>query len=374
MDQNSKLKLRPSVAIVAKDEFTEFFLSNIRKSIILKVDISVSDLLFELDGSLSLSEWFLQKEFNPGEKENFLKLLTFLNSNSIIIDVDIPYSKDYEIYPRVFTLLEDYLSSQSLVINAFNKIKQSKVMIVGLGSVGNWVAQSLLMSGLHKFILVDPDKVELSNLHRQAGFKESDEGTSKVSALGMRLKEMRPETEIESFKDWLNDDFFSKTIISDVDLIINCADFPTVDKTSRIIGEYAMKNNIKHIIGGGYNLHQSLIGQVVLPGESACVECFRLNLDTINEIDVSNISKLNNPTKKVGSYPPLSSLSASITANEAFKVLAGLNNIVMSNFRTEFMMRELNFSNLLMDRRSDCNWCGYEGKYYQLPRYKDQQS
>lgn len=366
MDQLSKPKLRPSVAIVAKIEYTEFFLSNIRKSIVLKMDASISDLLFELDGSITLAEWMMQKELSSSEKESLFKLLSFLNMNSILINNDIDYCDDYNVFPRVFTLLEDYFLTKSQVQHAFNKIKHSKVMIVGLGSVGNWVAQSLLMSGVNNFVVVDPDKVDLSNIHRQVGLREVDAEKSKVLVMSKRLQEMQPNVKIEGYENWLDDDFFLNIDVSDVDLIINCADYPTVDKTSMLIGEYCMKNKINHIIGGGYNLHQSLIGQVVIPNETACVECFRVHLDEINEIDTSNIYKLNNSERKIGSFPPLSSLSASITANEAFKILAGLNNVVMDNSRTEFMMRELNFSNLLMNRRSDCKWCGNEGKYYQL--------
>ncbi|WET48155.1 ThiF family adenylyltransferase [Chryseobacterium indologenes] len=371
MDQLSKLKLRPSVAIVAKSEYTEFFLSNIRKSIVLKMNVSISDLLFELDGSKTTSEWVAQKGFNTNEKNDLGKLLSFLNMHAILIDNDINYDEDYDIFPRVFTLLEDFFTSKSQVQQAFNRIKLAKVMIIGLGSVGSWVTQSLLMSGVKHFVLVDPDKVDLSNIHRQVGFTEEDIGKTKVSVMSNRLKEMNPNAIIECHEKWLDDDFFENTVVSDVDLIINCADYPTVDKTTMLIGEYCMKNKINHIIGGGYNLHQSLIGQVVIPNETACVECFRIHLDEINEIDTSNIHKLNNPARKVGSFPPLSSLSASITANEAFKILAGLNNMVMNNSRTEFMMRELNFSNLLMNRRSDCKWCGNEGKYYQLSRNQD---
>lgn len=368
MDQYSKLKLRPSVALVIKDGFTEFFLSNIRKSVLLKLDQSISKMLFELDGTFTLSDWFASKRLSKNEIENFMELLLFLNKSCIVIKIDNNYSDDYRTYPRIFTLLEDYLPSQSAVNEAFERIKNSKIMIVGLGSVGNWIAQCLLMSGVNNFVLVDPDKVEISNLHRQSGYIETNIGHHKTLSMKKRLTDLNPTVKIDCIQDWIDEDFFRKYPKADINLIINCADFPTVDKTSRIIGEFSMKNNITHIIGGGYNLHQSLIGQVVIPGESACVECFRLNLDEINEIDITNITKLENGAKKIGSFPPLSSISASIAANEAFKICAGLNNIVMNNYRTEFMMRELNFSNLLMDRRSDCNWCGHEGKYYKLPR------
>lgn len=81
-------------------------------------------------------------------------------------------------------------------------------------------------------------------------------------------------------------------------LIINSADYPTVDETSRIVGAYAMEHGIAHCIGGGYNLHQTLIGQIIIPGKTACVECFRLELEDINVIDTSNIKRLDNPFVK----------------------------------------------------------------------------
>ncbi len=142
--------------------------------------------------------------------------------------------------------------------------------------------------------------------------------------------------------------------------------YPSVDTTSNIIGEYALKNNIPHIIGGGYNLHLTLIGQVIIPHETACVNCFRKNLEEINKIDDKNIKKLNMPNRKIGSFPPLSALSASITSNEAFKILAKINSLNMINKRTEFLLENMNFKNLDMTKREDCEWCGKKGKYTKL--------
>ena len=80
--------------------------------------------------------------------------------------------------------------------------------------------------------------------------------------------------------------------IDGVDLIINCADKPTVDQTSLIVGQFCMKHNIPHIIGGGYNLHLSLLGQTIIPFKSACVNCFKKSLEEENNIDTHNIKKL----------------------------------------------------------------------------------
>lgn len=364
---NDRLKLRPSVAVVSNGDMTEFFLSDIRKTIVLRMQEEVTKLLFDLDGKKSISV-FLEANGLLEQKDEVMPLLDFLNKSCVLLKMDQDYGKGYNRYPRVYSLLENYCSSQEQVNERIKDVQRARVMIIGLGSVGTWVAQSLLMSGVKHFLFVDADKVELSNLHRQCGLTEDSIGELKTEVFKKRLMEMDPEAQIEYIVDWLDKGFFERHELGHVDLIINCADKPTVDETSNIVGKYAMPHGIPHIVGGGYNLHQSLVGQVVIPGKTACLECFRKNLDDLNEIDTSNIRKLENNNRRIGSFPPLSALSSAITANEAFKVLAGLDNLVMAGQRTEFLLRKLNFANVEMQRRHDCKWCGYEGEYYQLQR------
>lgn len=367
---NDRLKLRPSVAVVSNGDVTEFFLSDIRKTIVLRMEEDVVKLLFDFDGKQTVEE-FLEANQLRDRAEEVLPLLDYLNRNCVLLNTDQEYGDGYSRYPRIYSLLENYCTTQQQVEEKFHRIQKSRVMIIGLGSVGTWVAQSLLMSGVRQFLFVDADKVELSNLHRQCGLTEASIGQLKTVAFSKRLKEMDSTVQTECIVDWLDNSFFERHTIGHVDLIINCADKPTVDETSLIVGKYAMPHGIPHIVGGGYNLHQSLVGQVVIPGKTACLECFRMNLDDLNEIDTSNIRKLENKNRRVGSFPPLSALSSAITANEAFKVLAGLDNLTMAGQRTEFLLRKLNFANVEMKRRHDCKWCGYEGKYYQLQRDKD---
>lgn len=150
----------------------------------------------------------------------------------------------------------------------------------------------------------------------------------------------------------------------DVDLIINCADKPNVDTTSLWIGEYAMKRDIPHIIGGGYNMHLSLIGQTVIPGQTACVNCFKKQLEEENKIDSSKVKKLVVKNRKVGSFGPMCSMIASMIGMEAVKVLS--KKIVPSNInrRGEFDIYTMGIIYKNYERRNDCEWCGKKGKYY----------
>ncbi|GAA6530430.1 hypothetical protein LPYR103PRE_24030 [Segatella asaccharophila] len=366
MVRSDILKLRPSVAVVANDDFTEFFLSDIRKSVTLKMDKNVSTMLFSLDGKASIDQWMKLQKLSDDQYDDISNLLSFLNQQHVLIKIDEDYLSEFKVYPRVFSLLENYYSSHNEINNVFKRLRGANVMIIGLGSVGTWVAKCLSMDGVQNFILVDDDKVESSNLHRQLGFTEESIGKKKTDAFTSYLKGADPVVNVIGINDRLNGGFFKRHEFGKINLIINCADSPTVDKTSRIVGEYAMAKGIAHCIGGGYNLHQSLIGQIVIPDKTACLECFRKNMDELNVIDTTNIRKLENKNRKLGSFPPLSSLSASITANEAFKYLAGLHDFVMTNTRAEFSINDLNFHQLEMCRREDCKWCGIHGKYYQL--------
>lgn len=363
----SKLKLRPTIAVVIGEKRTEFFRSDIRTSLTLKIQPEISKLLFSLDGTKTVDDWMRSEELADSMLSSVLSLLSLLKEEHILIEVDCPYPRPYLDHKRVYAFLENYSTSTSEVLSRFERLSNARVLVIGLGAVGTWVAQSLMMSGVRHFMLVDPDRVELSNLHRQVGFRNTDVGRLKVEAFRDYLWTKDSTLDIDLVTDILDDRFFDRHPV-DVDLIINCADHPTVDETSRIVGEYAMAHGIAHCIGGGYNLHQTLIGQIIIPGQTACVECFRLELEDLNVIDTSNITRLDNPKRKIGSFPPLSALSASITSNEAIKYLTGIGHYCMANNRTEFTLREMNFTTIPFKRRKDCKYCGTEGRYYQLPR------
>lgn len=368
---NSIYKLRPSVAVANQGKYVDFFLTDIRKNVCIEIGSDVQRAIYNFDGVRTLEEWFHYNAIAECSYESAFKLIDYLNNQHILILVDEAYSEQYSLFPRIFSMLENFFCSQSDINKAFKRMQTKKVMVIGMGSVGTWVTHSLAMSGILNFIIVDADKVEVSNLHRQFGFTESEIGEYKVSTVKRFLMRKNKDCKISCISENLTENALNEWDLSDVDLIINCADSPSVDATSQWVGKYCMEHSIPHIIGGGYNLHLSLIGQVVIPGVTACVECFRKNLEEINIIDTTNIRRLESSNRRVGSFPPLSAISASIASNEAFKLLAGLNNLSMVNLRTEFSLESMNFKSISMSRRGDCKWCGYEGTYYQLSKYSD---
>ena len=77
------------------------------------------------------------------------------------------------------------------------KLRNSKVAIVGLGRLGSAAALYLTLAGVGYLRLIDQDTVEMSNLHRQVLYSLSDLKLPKVEAAAKRIGEINPEVRVE---------------------------------------------------------------------------------------------------------------------------------------------------------------------------------
>ncbi len=104
------------------------------------------------------------------------------------------------------------------------KISLTTVAVCGLGGLGSNIAISLARAGVGKLVLIDFDKVDITNLHRQQ-YKVNQIGMNKTEALKNNLKETNPylETEIHTvFVDENN----AKELLKDCDIICEAFDNP----------------------------------------------------------------------------------------------------------------------------------------------------
>ena len=103
------------------------------------------------------------------------------------------------------------------------KIREAKVLIIGMGGLGCPVSEFLIRSGIGTLGIVDDDKIALSNIHRQTLYTEKDINKSKVRIAKKRLNKINPKTKINIFNYRLNKVKFSK-IIKNYDYIIDGTD------------------------------------------------------------------------------------------------------------------------------------------------------
>ena len=106
------------------------------------------------------------------------------------------------------------------------KLQKAKVAIFGIGGVGSFVVEGLVRAGIGNFILVDDDKVCLTNLNRQLIATRETVGKLKVDVAKQRILSINPNVNVETYQEFFmpeSKDLFDNS----VDYIVDCVDTVT---------------------------------------------------------------------------------------------------------------------------------------------------
>lgn len=149
-----------------------------------------------------------------------------------------------------------------------NKLKNSHVVIAGVGGLGCASATYLAAAGIGHITIVDFDVVELSNLNRQVLYWEEDVGMKKVTVAQKKLSRLNPTIEITPICAEITDE--------NVHSIIDGAQV-AVDGLDRLDGRLVLnaacvKQRIPYVYGGVSRLRGMVT--TIIPGETPCLACF----------------------------------------------------------------------------------------------------
>ncbi len=106
----------------------------------------------------------------------------------------------------------------------FNKIKNSRVLVVGLGGVGGYAVEGLVRSGVSNIIVVDYDKIDVSNLNRQIITNLDNVGKFKTDEVEKRILSINDRCRVTKINLKLNRDNVSDIFNYDFDYLIDCCD------------------------------------------------------------------------------------------------------------------------------------------------------
>jgi tRNA A37 threonylcarbamoyladenosine dehydratase len=105
-----------------------------------------------------------------------------------------------------------------------DEIDQKKVIILGIGGVGSWCAESLVRSGIRFITIVDSDRICITNINRQVHATMETVGEVKTEALKKRLLEINPAAEITAIQKIYNVANHDQFNIESYDYIIDAID------------------------------------------------------------------------------------------------------------------------------------------------------
>ncbi len=122
--------------------------------------------------------------------------------------------------------MENWLAREEMLIGkeAVLKLNKSTVMVVGVGGVGGACAEALCRAGAGRLILVDHDKVSLTNINRQLIALRSTVGKSKVLACKERLCDINPDCDVVPLEIFYNKETSNDIFALNPDYVVDCID------------------------------------------------------------------------------------------------------------------------------------------------------
>ena len=207
------------------------------------------------------------------------------------------------------------------------------------------MANTMVRAGVGKLTIVDPDRVELSNLQRQTLFDESNARTSahKANAAAERLKQINSDVMIKTVVERLSSSNIGK-IIGSPDVVLDGTDnFPT----RYLINDYCVSHDIPWIYGGVAASYG--VSMPILPGRTPCLRC----------VFPSPPPPEHAPTADtVGIIAPIAHIIASVQAAQALKVISGNSRAIEARLYTVDLWENTFNAVSLSGPEPSCPCCG----------------
>ena len=152
------------------------------------------------------------------------------------------------------------------------RLKEAAVIVFGVGGVGSHCIEALARGGVGTLILVDNDRVSLTNINRQSIAYHSTIGKYKTEVMRERIKDISPETEVFTHELFVLPENLEQVFDRPVDYIIDAIDTVTAKLA---LAEFAQARNIKIIssMGTGNKLHPELFEIADISKTSVCPLC-----------------------------------------------------------------------------------------------------
>lgn len=117
-----------------------------------------------------------------------------------------------------------------LVNDKIELLKESTVLIIGIGGVGGYALEALTRAGIGNIIIVDNDIVDITNLNRQVISLHSNIGENKVDVAEKRIKDINPECSVTKINMFLTKENVRDIFNTKIDYIIDACDTMEVKK------------------------------------------------------------------------------------------------------------------------------------------------
>lgn len=329
----------------------------------------VLSLLPKLDGEHTIPRIVKELKslgFNV-DKECIIEFINKLNQLGVI-EISDTYSdilsqQEINLYDR--QLLQFSLIDSQKVggLKYQEKLKNSRVLILGMGGWGTWCAMQLAMLGIGTLRLVDGDVVELSNLNRQVLYTFDDIGSAKVEAAEIGIKRHNRYTKVEKYNEFATIDRDRlMEVLDGVDVILIAwasLGYFRKNTVEGVIHDIAHEKEIPVIELGGDPLDIS-VGPIYLnDGYNSGYHAVKNNIrnkfySQNHEVEKFQLARMKhqflNGKRKVNAWqstPSLAVMSGLVT-DQIVKLITGYDDVVLKNRKIFFSLRNFKMTEELL--------------------------
>lgn len=235
------------------------------------------------------------------------------------------------------------------------KLKNAKILLVGVGGLGSPQAIYLSASGVGILGIIDPDSVALDNLHRQVIHFTKDVGKSKVVSAQEKIEQINPNVKVVTYSEKLTAQNALK-IFKNYDLIIDGTDnFPA----RYLINDACVMLGKPFVFGGIFRFE----GQVSIFGlkDGPCYRCLFGDPPAPEAIP---------SCAQAGVLGVLPGIVGLIQANEAIKIICGLGEPLRARLLI-FDALTTTFREVRIQKDSACPMCGAHPTILKLKEYQE---
>ncbi|HEV3120448.1 MAG TPA: ThiF family adenylyltransferase [Isosphaeraceae bacterium] len=150
--------------------------------------------------------------------------------------------KDWS-YPEAFSRHRGLLSEEDQ-----ERLRKSRVALVGMGGVGGAHLLTLARLGIGSFHIADPDRFEVANFNRQPGATMRNLGRNKAEAMADEAKQINPELDLRVLPAAVNADNLDQ-LLEGVSVVVDGIDFFAID-TRRLVFQEARRRGIWAVTAG----------------------------------------------------------------------------------------------------------------------------
>ena len=219
------------------------------------------------------------------------------------------------------------------------KIIDAKILIVGAGGLGCPIIDYLARAGVKNIGVVDHDKVNLSNLHRQNFYDLSDLGKFKVKAVKKKLKMIDKTINLKIFNNKINEKNIYK-ILNDFEFIFDGSDN---FKTKFLLNKYSLKFKKILIVGAISKFDGHIFTFDFNSKKSPCLKCFYQSEPSDEILNCEAEGILGSTANIVGA----------IQVNEVLKKILNIGKDLKSKILILDLLN-LNFRKVLFKKKRNC--------------------